>query len=169
MFDLATKLITMTPTELLGLEGGGSRYHPPTCGTQHMWMCEFCALTWTTANSFSLCSCRWPPRSHLNAAQSPTSSPALHSSCTPTHPLLLSFLPFCVFVPKLQSNSFLRAVLLEFNPPSLPFQPLFHCEKLGSDIDPFERLDPLVYPAPAPAAALLIPPPRASSTIPASL
>ena len=49
----------------------------------------------------------------------------------------LSFLPFYVFVPKLQSNSFLRAVLLEFNPPSLSFQPLFHCGNLGSDLAPF--------------------------------
>lgn len=70
------------------------------------------------------------------------------SSCIPTHPLSLSFLPFCVFVPKLQSNSFLRTVLLEFNPPSLSFQPLFHCENLGSDLDPFLESGPAQPPSP---------------------
>lgn len=67
--------------------------------------------------------------------------PASHSR----HTFLLSlpitplFSPLCIFVSKLQSNSFLRAVLLEFNPPSLPFQPFFHCE------DSWLRPGPLLY------------------------
>lgn len=65
-----------------------------------------------------------------------------------SHPFSLSFLPFCVFVPKLEYNSFLRTVLLEFNPPSLPFQPLFHCENLGSDLDPFLESGPAHPPSP---------------------
>lgn len=51
-------------------------------------------------------------------------------------------------MPKLQPNSFLRAVLLEFNPPSLPFQPLFHCENLGSDLGPFLESGPAHPPNP---------------------
>lgn len=64
--------------------------------------------------------------------------PAAH--IPPSHPPTCSHYlffrsAFLFFVPKLRSNSFLRAVLLEFNPPSLPFQPLFHCETLGSDLN----------------------------------
>lgn len=98
---------------------------------------------------------------------------AQHSSCTATHPPSLSFLPFCIFVPKLRSNSFLRAVLLEFNPPSLPFQPLFYCENLGSDLSFFFFFQSgLAHPPNPPCCCCCFadtPPPKAFSSIPASI
>lgn len=150
MFDLATKLITTTPTELLRTWRGREQQTDTTHQLVAAWhtnTCSSCVITSVffldldRGKRLQLAPLQMASSlAHLNASR-PLSLflPRCNSGCTPTRPLSLSFLPFCVFffVPKLQSNSFLRAVLLEFNPPSLPFQPLFHCENLGSDRDPF--------------------------------
>lgn len=147
MFDLATKLITMKPSELLKVWNG------LTVHTTHrltaMWHsthalrvreaqhCFFFPLGSLQSN-FSSSRCTRPPPSHLYASQPlfsphplPHSIPAALSHPPHPHTHTLSLLPVSAFVPELQYNSFLRAVLLKFNPPSLPFQPLFHCQNLG--------------------------------------
>lgn len=173
MFDVATKLITMTPAELLrawrGLTTDTTHQLVAAWSLMHAWMCELRVYPESVAKSFSFFHfCRCPSHTLMLTGRLHLFFLTLHSSCTPIHPLSLSFLPFCVFVPKLQSNSFLRAVLLEFNPPSLPFQPLFHCENLGSDLV-FLASGPAHPHSHPPTAALLISPPRAFSSIPASL
>lgn len=141
----------------------------PPAPSHALYGCAHLYFSLTVANSFTLCLCRCLHLAYLNATEHlfHLFSPTLHFSCTPNRPLSLSSLPFCFFVPKLQPNSFLRAVLLEFNPPSLPFQPLFHCENLGSDLGPFLESRP-AHP-PNPPGVLPKPQLRAFSPIPASI
>lgn len=122
----------------------------PPAPSHALYGCAHLYFSLTVANSFTLCLCRCLHLAYLNATEHlfHLFSPTLHFSCTPNRPLSLSSLPFCFFVPKLHPNSFLRAVLLEFNPPSLPFQPLFHCENLGSDLGPFLESRPAHPPNP---------------------
>lgn len=97
MFDLATKLITMTPTELLRAWRGLTTDTTHQLVAVHVWGTPVFFLR---LGPFSLCLCRWPPLSYLGVSRPLFNpfSPTLHSSCTPTHPLSLSFLPFCVFL-----------------------------------------------------------------------
>ena len=107
MFDLATKLITTTPTELLRASGGDGIQTDTThrlvaAWHQHMlFVCDHLCFSWTwTVETALACAAADGLLSlaHLNASR-PFSLflPRCNSSCTPTRPLSLSFLPFCVF------------------------------------------------------------------------
>lgn len=141
-------LITVSPTGVVWTWREATRgYHPNTTIVSSV-------QTQTQAESVTACICfsglqTWSWLKHACVCLSPfiwpclscliSSPPRIPDALFFYLPITPLFSPLCIFVSKLQSNSFLRAVLLEFNPPSLPFQPFFHCE------DSWLRPGPLLY------------------------
>lgn len=164
--DWAAKLITMTPAGHLRTCRGvtADATHRPVvsdtssgCVKHHprvfLWLwflkASVCAsaddlLSHTSARRQSLLSHEAFPLYFLPPTLSHPPSPSL----PPTFPIFSPILHF--FVHKLQSNSFLRAVLPEFNPPSLPLSAFILLWKTWLRPRPFSESE-LAHPScPAP-------------------